>query len=113
MREYLSESGVPVYYQVAGGSVSGQVGSEDLDLRRTFVKDFQEQVIYYEALIQIVANETWVDGLFVASMNWFDQFKRTEEFYYFDETILGSPRSKPAEQVLSVWFVQDGEQGLR
>ena len=96
-------------YQIASSSVSGQVGSEDLAVRATFVRDFREQVVYYEALFQIVANETWVNGLWVASMNWFDQFRRAEEFSYFDETLLGSPRSKPAEQVMSLWFASDGE----
>lgn len=104
VRKYLSGSGTPVYFQIASMSSDGQVGSEDLALRATFDVDYQEQVIYYEALFQIAASELWVEGVWVSTVNWFDQNARGEEFYYFDETLLGNPRSKPAEDVMALWF---------
>ena len=109
LREYFSESGVAIYFQISSASSNGQVVSEDLALRATFKVDFQEQVIYYEALFQIAASEAWVEGVWVSTVNWFDQYKREEEFAYFDETLHGNPRSKPAEKVMALWFSATGE----
>lgn len=101
-----------MYYQFSGMSADGQVGSEDLALRATFNVDFQEQVIYYEALLQLAASETWLDGVWISTMNWFDQYARAEEFSYFDETLQGSPRSKPAEEVMALWFGGTGRSSV-
>lgn len=107
-REYFSDSETEFYYLLGAGSADGQRTSEEVDELATFIPDFQEQAVYYEALFQLVANESWVDGVFIGIVDWFDQFARPAEGIYFDQTFQASPRSKPAEDVTSLWFTNSG-----
>ena len=66
--------------------------------------DFQEQALYFEAMFQAVSEEPWGTGITIGIMNWSNQFGRPLEGLYFDQTLQGSSRSKPAEGVAALWF---------
>lgn len=108
-RERFAGSGVPVYWQIGAMSADGQLGTEDPDELATFTADFQEQALYVEALFQLVADEPWVKGMFIGIVDWFDQFRRSADGAYFDQTKQGSMRSKPAEDVAALWFGAKGK----
>lgn len=103
-----SEAGltpVPEAYIFFGAtSANGQSDSEDQAAREGFVTDFQEQALYFEALLAEVNERDWVDGVLFGSFDWFDQYQRPEVDWYFDATNESSSRSKPAEQVLQAWY---------
>ena len=107
-RDQFAGSDADFYYLLGAHSADGQTTSEDVNELATFVPDFQEQAIYYEALFQLIAREDWVDGVFIGVVDWFDQFARPEEGIYFDQTFQESPRSKPAEGVAEVGFTNTG-----
>jgi hypothetical protein len=69
--------------------------------------DFREQSIYYEAFFNVVRNTTWINGVFTERWDYFDHLARLGDApssYYFDQTISDSPRNKPAEAVIKLWF---------
>ncbi|NWG37996.1 hypothetical protein [Nitrososphaera sp.] len=94
---------LPVYYAIGAVSADGQAGSEDVEVIPTIDPDFEEQALYYEALFAALEDETWVDGLIIQRMDWFDQYERSAEVYW-DETRSSSPRSKPAESIMTFWY---------
>jgi len=96
---------IPVYYVLTINSTDGQQYSEDPNKRGEV--DFQEQALYYEAFFKAIEDEPWITGVFTERWDWFDQFRRPGDSswaQYFDETSGGSPRSKPAEEVVKLWF---------
>ena len=98
---------MPIYYITVFNSSDGQTGSEDVGEREGFQVDFQEQALYYEAFFKVVEESPWIQGVFTERWDWFDQYGRnadTPETVYFDETTGASPRSKPAEEVIRLWF---------
>ena len=52
----------------------------------------------------MIAERPWIDGALVGYLDWFDQYTRAPEHLYFDQTTGGSARSKPAEEVIQLWF---------
>lgn len=106
----LIEAGTPIYYILAVNSSDGQVASEDIEEIPTLVPDFGEQALYYEAFFKVAAASPWIKGVFTERWDWFDQYHRsadTPEAIYFDATRESSPRSKPAEEVVRLWFEAD------
>lgn len=102
---------VSVYYIFLASSSDGQISGEPPPWGWGPIPpekvDFQEQAMYYEAFFNMLEQQEWVSGVFTERWDWFDQFHRPGDFleaYYFDETIGGSPRSKPAEDVVRLWF---------
>jgi hypothetical protein len=95
---------VPVYYYFSASSSDAQIESEDLTARKTYITDFQEQALYLEAFFAAISEEPWITGTSIGVADWFDQYARSEEFAYFDLTNQASPRSKPSEQVISLWY---------
>jgi len=100
---------LPIYYVLTISSSDGQQASEDPEwlLARDKGLDFQEQVLYYEAFFKAIEDESWVSGIFTERWDWFDQYHRsgdTFEAKYFDATREASPRSKPAEVVVKLWY---------
>ncbi len=93
-----------VYYEFGAVSADGQEGSEDPDVIVTLTPDFREQALYYEALFTALADEPWVTGLILQRMDWFDQYRRPRDQIYWDETLASSPRSKPAEEIMRLWY---------
>lgn len=85
-------------------SADGQQASEDVEVIPTIKPDLQEQALYYEAAFSALQDEKWIDGVIVNRMDWFDEYKKTKENIYFDGTRSSSPRSKPAEKVLTYWY---------
>ena len=103
----LAEAGMPIYYILVINSSDGQEGSEVIEEIAGFAPDFQEQALYYEAFFREAAATPWVKGVFTERWDWFDQYHRhadTPEAIYFDQTTGGAPRSKPAEDVVKLWF---------
>lgn len=69
--------------------------------------DFREQAMYYEAFFNVIQNKSWISGVFSERWDYFDHFARLGDApssYYFDQTIGVSPRNKPAESVVKLWF---------
>jgi len=64
--------------------------------------DYREQVIYYEAFIQAIDDEAWVNGFVTHFWEWFDSLDRPG--LTFDAFTGTSPRSKPAEDLIKLWF---------
>ncbi|MFQ6009210.1 MAG: hypothetical protein ACE5K8_09705, partial [Candidatus Zixiibacteriota bacterium] len=64
--------------------------------------DYREQVIYYEAIIQALDDENWVNGISTWFWSWFDGMERPGVIW--DEYTGVSPRDKPAEEVIKLWF---------
>jgi hypothetical protein len=89
-------------------STDGQAGTEEVEWKLSMDDlDFEEQVIYYEGFFRALENETWVDGVISERWDFFDQYDRVGDSYeaaYFDMTREASPRSKPAEEVVKLWF---------
>ena len=103
----LIQADKPIYYILTINSSDGQTGSEDIEEKSTFVGDFQEQALYYEAFFQVASELPYIKGVFTERWDWFDQYHRpadTPEAIYFDATLESSPRSKPAEEVVKLWF---------
>ena len=100
----LIQAGTPIYYILTINSSDGQVGSEDVEEKATFVPDFLEQALYYEAFFKVAAASPWIKGVFTERWDWFDQYRRPADEIYFDATLESSPRSKPAEEVMRLWF---------
>ena len=98
----LIQAGMPIYYILTVNSSDGQTE------KATFVPDFLEQALYYEAFFKVASESPWVKGMFTERWDWFDQYHRhadTGEAIYFDTTLESSPRSKPAEEVVRLWFI--------
>ena len=99
---------IPVYYVFAAQATDGQVASEDVEWKTSMMGlDFKEQVIYYEGFFKALEDETWVNGVVSERWDYFDQYVRTGEGYeaiYFDMTREASPRCKPAEDLIKLWF---------
>ena len=57
-----------------------------------------------DAALKALEDEPWIQGVFVDRMDWFDQYRRSPEYTYFDATFESSPRSKSAEEVIKLWF---------
>lgn len=93
-----------VYYFLGATSSNGQVGSEDVAEIAGFAADFQEQSLLYEAFFDVISERPWIEGALMGSFDWFDQYTRPPEELYFDQTTGASPRSKPAEEVIRLWF---------
>jgi hypothetical protein len=91
------------YFGFSAESADAQHASENQEERAGFSIDFREQVIYFEAFLEAMSDEEWIDGLIIG-MDWFDQYRRPPEAWYFDATLEHSPRSKPAEQALRLWL---------
>ncbi len=109
--EQLLAEKVPVYYVFSAMSSDGQEGGEPPPWGwgppPASQVDFLEQVMYYEAFFNVLESKDWVSGVFTERWDWFDQFSRSgdsPEAYYYDVTLQGSPRSKPAEQVIKLWY---------
>jgi hypothetical protein len=69
--------------------------------------DFREQAKYYEVILNFLQNKPWVSGFFSERWDYFDHFVRpptAPNSFYFDQTLGNSPRSKPAEAVIKLWF---------
>jgi hypothetical protein len=96
-------SNAEFYFGFSAESADGQRASENQEERARFVVDFREQVVYYEAFLEAMIDEEWIDGLIIG-MDWFDQYRRPPEAWYFDAALEHSPRSKPAEQALRLWL---------
>ncbi len=96
-----------VYVSFAPTSSNGQRDSEVQALREGYLTDFQEQALLYEAFFDVIAERDWIDGALVGILDWFDQYARPPEQWYYDQTDQGSPRSKPAEEVIRLWFDAD------
>ncbi len=91
------------YFGFSAESADAQNSSEDREARAGFSVDFREQVIYFEAFLEAMDDEEWIDGLIIG-MDWFDQYRRPPDAWYFDATLENSPRSKPAERALRLWL---------
>ena len=102
---YLSGVDAEIHFSISAASNSGQGSSEGQAERAGYVVDFQEQAAYYEAFFQAVEGMQWVSGIWIERMDWFDQFARPPEGWYFDATVENSPRSKPAEAIIARWFL--------
>ena len=105
--QVLIDAAMPIYYVLTVNSSDGQRRSEDVEERATFQADFQEQALYYEAFFKTVAETPWVSGVFTERWDWFDQYERPGDppgASYFDATFESSPRSKPAEEVVKLWY---------
>ena len=103
----LIEAGAPIYYVLTVNSSDGQSRSEDVDERVTFEVDFNEQALYYEAFFKVVSETPWIRWVFTERWDWFDQYRRPGDppgASYFDATLESSPLSKPAEEVIRLWF---------
>jgi len=98
--EFYVGGKLPVYYVFIAGSVEGQ----DLPELRLppSERDFQEQVLYYEAFLQALEDESWIQGVFSERWDWFDEMDHPG--LYFDAITGESPRSKPAEKAIKLWF---------
>lgn len=92
-----------IYYSFGVTSSNGQTDSEIQAIREGYVTDFQEQALLLEAFLNVVADRDWIDGA-LTGMDWFDQYARDADNWYYDATNQGSSRSKPAEQVMKLWF---------
>ncbi len=103
-RNVLAESGVPVYFMLHANSSDRQVASEDPEVLKTILPDFQEQSLYFETMLQGIDAEPWITGALAGIFDWFDQMARPADEIYFDQTFQASPRSKPAEDVFKLWF---------
>ena len=102
---------INVYYILTADSSNGQYDPDPPPWAPNpppaNLTDFREQAMYYEAFLSVLRNQSWVSGFFSERWDYFDHFARTGETpsaYYFDQTIGSSPRSKPAEQVVKLWF---------
>ena len=95
-----------IYYSFGTASSNGQRDSEIQELREGYVTDFQEQALLLEAFLDVVAGRDWIDGA-ISGMDWFDQYARDADNWYYDLTNQGSTRSKPAEEVMKLWFDTD------
>ncbi len=103
-REHLAAADIAVHFAIGASSNSGQRASEEQSVRERFVVDFQEQAAYYEAFFDVIDTMPWVSGVWIERMDWFDQFARPAEGWYYDATTEASPRSKPAEDVIQRRF---------
>ncbi|MDA1258560.1 MAG: hypothetical protein O3C10_12080 [Chloroflexi bacterium] len=77
---------------------------EDVAEIAGFEADFQEQAILYEAFFDVIAERPWIDGALMGTFDWLDQYTRDPAELYFDQTTGASARSKPAEEVIQLWF---------
>ena len=53
-------------------SAGGQQSREDVQELATFLPNFQDQSLYFEAMFQAVSEEPWVAGITIGIMNWFN-----------------------------------------
>ena len=63
--------------------------------------DNREQVIYYEAFFQALHDADWISGMFSERWDWFEEQDKPGTH---GDDIIGSPRGKPAEEVVKLWF---------
>ncbi|MFQ5652154.1 MAG: dockerin type I domain-containing protein [bacterium] len=91
---------VPVYFAFQANSSDAQAESEppppEADL------DYGEQIVYYEGFLEALEDESWVSGLFSQRWDWFDELNHPGIF--FDSMTGNSPRNKPAERLIKLWF---------
>lgn len=102
---YMLGGKIPIYVLLTVGSSDGQNTAEDPALRTA--TDFNEQVIYYEAFFASLEKYDWATGIMTERWDFWDEYRRFGEDYniqYFDETNSASPRNKPAEDVVALWF---------
>ena len=102
--ETLSEN-VSIQYVLTFASSNGQNTVEEPELRGQI--DFAEQVLYYEAFFTAMNDEPWVSGIISERWDYWDEWRRTEntpKAAYFDESNGSTPRNKPAEDVIALWF---------
>lgn len=100
----LSEN-VSIQYVLTFASSDGQNTVEDPELRSPI--DFAEQVLYYEAFFTAMNDEPWVSGIISERWDYWDDWRRTgdsPDAAYFDESTGSTPRNKPAEDVIALWF---------
>lgn len=106
-REYVGGK-LPVYYVFSSTSSDGQKGGEASEWKlSTEGLDFREQVVYYEGVFKAMEDEEWINGFIPERWDYFDQYDRvgeSYESYYYDHTRGASPRSKPAEDLINLWF---------
>lgn len=103
--EYMLGWKLPIYVLLTVGSSDGQNTAEDPALRSA--TDFNEQVIYYEAFFASLDKYEWATGIMTERWDFWDEYRRFGDDYniqYFDETNSASPRNKPAEDVVVLWF---------
>ena len=91
---------VPVYYYFQAASADAQPFFFPAPPMSEL--DYREQVIYYEAIIQAFDDETWVNGMATWFWEWFDALDHPG--LIFDAFTGVSPRNKPAEDVIKLWF---------
>ena len=102
---------LPVYFVFAADSSVGQYDPDPgpwlPNPPPANQTDFSEQSMYYEAFMSVLSRQAWVGGIFTERWDYFDHFARTgsePSSYYFDQTLGSSPRNKPAEAVVSLWY---------
>ena len=103
--EYMMGGKLPIYVVLTTGSSNGQNTAEDPELRSAV--DFNEQVIYYEAFFTSLEKYDWATGIMTERWDFWDEYRRFGDEYniqYFAETTSASPRNKPAEDVMALWF---------
>ncbi|MFC2089063.1 hypothetical protein ACFLSX_05615, partial [Calditrichota bacterium] len=93
-----------IYIQFTVASWDGQNNFEFLEPPVPSQRDFQEQVDYYEAFFQTIMNRTFIKGVFVERMAWFERLIPSPGYEYFDQRSSTSMRNKPAEIALKLWF---------
>ncbi|MFQ5570889.1 MAG: hypothetical protein ACE5G0_14510 [Rhodothermales bacterium] len=98
--ENVASGIVPVHYILIATSDDGQIFPEPP--LPPSERDFQEQVRYFEAFFQALEDEPWIQGMFSERWAWFDEMDYPGIF--FDLITGDSPRSKPAEEVIKLWF---------
>lgn len=106
-REFVGGK-IPVYYVFSSVSADGQQGGEDPEwVLSDEGLDFKEQVVYYEGVFKAMEDEVWINGFIPERWDYFDQYNRTGDTYeahYYDSTRGASPRAKPAEDLIKLWF---------
>ncbi|MCW4048377.1 MAG: PKD domain-containing protein [Candidatus Bathyarchaeota archaeon] len=103
--ENVLADNVSIHYILTFASADAQNNVEDPSLRGAM--DFAEQALYYEAFFTALEGETWVDGVISERWDYWDEWRRTgdnPEAAYFDESTGSTPRNKPAEDVINLWF---------
>ncbi|MDA1216237.1 MAG: hypothetical protein O2812_05130 [Chloroflexi bacterium] len=98
------EGKTKAYHSFGATSSNGREGSEAQSERATFLTDFQEQALYYEAVFLALEAHPWIEGASFGTLDWFAQYRRSPENWYYDSTNQGSTRSKPTKEALRLWF---------
>jgi len=90
----------PVHYVFKINSSDGQVFSEPPPPVTEL--DYREQVLYHEAFFQAIEDESWIEGVISERWAWFDVLDYPGIFA--DAFLDASPRNKPTEELMKLWF---------